>query len=78
MSNFTPVPRENYRIGVSQAGHYVEILNTDAKVYCGSNVNNAEKIHVEDIASHGKEQSIALHVPPLATVYLRFQRAQRG
>ncbi len=36
--NFTPVVRHNYRLGVEEAGTYVEILNSDAEKYGGSNV----------------------------------------
>jgi 1,4-alpha-glucan branching enzyme len=35
--NFTPVPRENYRIGVPEAGRYHERLNSDSLIYGGSN-----------------------------------------
>ena len=38
--NFTPVVRENYRIGVPSGGYYREILNTDSEIYGGSNVGN--------------------------------------
>jgi len=31
MCNFTPVPRENYRIGVPRGGRWVERINTDSK-----------------------------------------------
>jgi 1,4-alpha-glucan branching enzyme len=67
--NFTPVPREGYRIGVPAAGTYREIINTDAAVYGGSGVHNAV-LATEDTASHGHPQSLALTVPPLATVML--------
>ena len=38
--NFTPVPRAEYRIGVPEAGYYAELLNSDARLYGGSNVGN--------------------------------------
>ena len=38
--NFTPVIRENYRVGVPSGGYYREILNTDSEIYGGSNVGN--------------------------------------
>ncbi len=72
VSNFTPALREGYRIGVHNAGHYLEILNTDSEFYCGSNVGNAGNINVERVSSHGKPYSISLTLPPLATIYLRF------
>ncbi len=71
VSNFTPMPHTDYRIGVHKKGHYVEILNTDSNYYCGSNMGNNE-VMVEEISSHDKPYSISLTVPPLATVYLRF------
>ena len=40
ISNFTPVPRYRYRIGLSRAGDYHEILNTDSHHYHGSNAGN--------------------------------------
>lgn len=73
VSNFTPVPRENYRIGVNVAGSYEEILNTDAESYKGSNVRNIGDIVTEEIESHNKAQSIVINVPPLATVYLKLK-----
>ncbi|TNH03752.1 1,4-alpha-glucan branching protein GlgB [Testudinibacter sp. TR-2022] len=74
VSNFTPVARENYRIGVNHAGAYQEILNTDSEYYHGSNVGNAEIILTEEIASHNKSQSLSLTIPPLATIYLQYQK----
>jgi 1,4-alpha-glucan branching enzyme len=69
--NFTPVPRYSYRIGVPQAGHYTEVLNTDAAVYGGSNVGNLGGVASEPIPSHGRPHSIELTLPPLATLILR-------
>src|SRR6185369_11776827 len=34
--NFTPVPRDNYRIGVPSAGRYIEKLSTDDLRFGGS------------------------------------------
>ncbi len=38
--NFTPVPREDYRIGVPRGGRWDEMLNSDAPLYGGSGVGN--------------------------------------
>ena len=72
ISNFTPVPRHNYRIGVNVAGTYEEILNTDSMYYQGSNVGNFGYVTTEEIESHGRENSISISIPPLATVYLKY------
>ena len=73
ISNFTPVPREGYRIGVNAAGEYEEILNTDSMYYQGSNVGNFGLVESEEIASHGRENSISVTIPPLATIYLKYK-----
>lgn len=73
ISNFTPVVRENYRFGVNMAGKYTEILNSDDLNYKGSGVKlsgSLKTIHTENVASHGRPQSLNLTLPPLATVYL--------
>ena len=64
--NFTPVPREGYRIGVPDAGTFVELINSDADVYGGSNVGNGGSVMTEAIAAHGQAQSLTLTIPPLA------------
>ncbi|MDO7713435.1 MAG: 1,4-alpha-glucan branching enzyme, partial [Pirellulales bacterium] len=69
--NFTPVPRENYRIGVPAADHYVEIFNSDAAHLGGSNIINNNQLLCERIARHGREHSVSVTVPPLAAVALK-------
>jgi 1,4-alpha-glucan branching enzyme len=70
VSNFTPVPRVGYRIGVPQPGFYQEILNTDATLYGGSNVGNLGGVEAEGTESHGQPCSLKLSLPPLATIIL--------
>ena len=78
ISNFTPVPRENYRIGVSQAGTYHEILNSDDAQYNGSGMSGGKTVHTESVGSHGKAQSLNLTLPPLATIYLALDTSGAG
>jgi 1,4-alpha-glucan branching enzyme len=68
IANFTPVPRDGYRIGVPAAGFYREILNSDAQIYGGSGLGNAGGMHSEMVASHGHAQSMVVTAPPLAVV----------
>jgi 1,4-alpha-glucan branching enzyme len=70
ISNFTPVPRYNYRVGVPQGGHYREVLNSDAEFYRGSNLGNQGGIHSHHVGSHNHGHSLLLTLPPLATIYL--------
>jgi 1,4-alpha-glucan branching enzyme len=73
VSNFAPVVREGFRVGVPQPGRWQERLNTDSAFYGGSNVGtplgaaSSEAVH-----SHGRAQSIVLTLPPLATVFLEW------
>lgn len=68
--NFTPVVRENYRIGLPDSGNYREILNTDAEYYGGSNCGNAGIINTENIPWMGFECSAELTLPPLGGLLL--------
>ena len=68
--NFTPVPRENYRIGAPQAGTYVELLSSDATRFGGSEVQTLAEVHTEDAPFHGYPQSMRLVLPPLGGVVL--------
>jgi 1,4-alpha-glucan branching enzyme len=68
--NFTPVPRHAYRIGVPE-GAWREIFNSDSAGFGGSNIGNGGLIGSAPHASHGREHSIALTLPPLATIILR-------
>ena len=73
VANFTPVVREDYRLGVPAAGDWVEILNSDNLRYGGSGILNQGPIAAEAVGSHGYDQSITVTVPPLAGVFLKPQ-----
>jgi 1,4-alpha-glucan branching enzyme len=66
--NFTPVVRENYRVGVPLAGAWREILNSDAPLYGGGGVGNLGRIEAHPRPWHGRTHSAALTLPPLAVV----------
>ncbi len=68
--NFTPVPRQNYRVGVPGQGSYRERINSDSVYYGGSDLGNEGRIEVEKIPSHGFPQSISPVIPPLACLIL--------
>ncbi len=71
--NFTPVPREGYRVGVPEAGLYRELLNSDSEFYAGSNMGNAGMLHSEAIPWMGQEHSVVLDLPPLAGLILKIE-----
>ena len=73
--NATPMVRYNYRLGVPHAGFYREIINTDAETYGGSNVGNLGGTNSDAVPWMAREQSIMIHLPPLATVAFKWEKA---
>jgi 1,4-alpha-glucan branching enzyme len=68
--NFTPVVRDNYRIGVPTAGTYQEIFNSDSGLYDGSNVGNGN-VSSEPIPWMNLPHSVNLTLPPLGGMILK-------
>jgi 1,4-alpha-glucan branching enzyme len=66
--NATPVPRQNYRIGVPSRGFWKEIINTDAGIYHGSGMGNHGGVSTDPVWCRGHDQSIVITLPPLAVV----------
>jgi 1,4-alpha-glucan branching enzyme len=69
--NMTPVPRENYTMGVFASTAWKEIFNSDAGRYWGSGVVNTQSIKTHKEPHGGKENSIRLTLPPLGAVVLK-------
>ena len=69
--NFTPVVRQNYRIGLPRKGKLVEIFNSDAEVFGGSGVANSGKLTIESSPYDGRDYSIELDLAPLAVMVFR-------
>jgi 1,4-alpha-glucan branching enzyme len=70
--NFTPVVRENYRLGVPGGGYWKELLNSDAPRYGGSGTGNYGGLDAVPIPVHGRTHSLTLTLPPLGVLF--FQR----
>jgi 1,4-alpha-glucan branching enzyme len=66
--NFTPVPRDGYRIGVPRGGRWREILNSDATIYGGSGIGNRGGMDAEAVRWGEHEQSLVVTAPPLSVV----------
>ncbi|MDE0163597.1 MAG: 1,4-alpha-glucan branching protein GlgB [Bryobacterales bacterium] len=69
--NFTPVPREGYRIGVPHEGCWQELLNSDATCYGGSGVGNLGGLKAETEPTHGRSHSLNLTLPPLGCLIFK-------
>jgi 1,4-alpha-glucan branching enzyme len=64
VTNFSPVPHENYQLPFPSAGNWVEVLNTDDSAYGGSGIRN-EQVVVS------QSQIASVRIPPLATVWFK-------
>ena len=69
--NFTPVPRDGYRVGVPYGGHWKELLNSDATAYGGGGTGNCGGMNAEPQPWHGQPHSLVLTLPPLGVVFLK-------
>ncbi|MBI5633775.1 MAG: 1,4-alpha-glucan branching protein GlgB [Nitrospirae bacterium] len=72
--NFTPVPKDAYRVGVPEEVYYREILNSDSREYWGGNLGNQGGLQSAAIPWHGQPCSMEIVVPPLAVVFFKPSR----
>lgn len=73
LCNFQASVHYHYRLGVPSAGWWREIFNSDSIFYGGSNVGNSRGATTEPVPSHGRAQSLAITVPPMAALFLRHE-----
>ena len=74
--NFAPVERDNYRFGIPEEKNYEIALNSDDVRYGGQGIKEKEVILSEKIPMHGKSNSIAVNIPPMAVMYLKPSKIQ--
>ncbi len=69
--NFTPVPRQRYRVGVPSGGQWQEVLNSDSAYYGGSGMGNSGGVEAAAEPAHGRPFSLLITAPPLAVVFFK-------
>jgi len=69
--NFTPIPRLHYSVGVPRAGHWRELLNSDAEIYGGSGKGNFGGLEAVPVSAHGRDHALNVTLPPLAVVFFK-------
>ncbi|GAA0721573.1 1,4-alpha-glucan branching protein GlgB [Aquimarina litoralis] len=72
--NFTPVPRKDYRIGISMKGTLKQIFNSDDTKYGGTGNFKASKIKIESKDWHYRDYSAEITIPPLGAVVFKFDK----
>ena len=73
VSNFTPVPRQNFMVGVPRLGRWQEIFNSDAREFGGSGWGNLGGVEAVPVSCDGRLQAVTLSLPPLSTILLRWE-----
>jgi 1,4-alpha-glucan branching enzyme len=68
--NLTPVPREDYSVGVPLSGRWVELANSDGEAYGGSGWGNLGGVGAVEPGAHGRPFALPLTLPPLGVVFL--------
>lgn len=76
--NFTPVVRQNYRVGVPREGFWKEVLNSDAPLYGGSGQGNFGGLHAVPLPIHGHPYSLNMTLPPLGILVYQPESRSRA
>ena len=70
--NFTPMMREDFRVGVPKPGKYKLLLNSDETQYGGNGTEIAKTSTAEDITWDGQPYSIGFPLPPFGAAIFLF------
>ena len=73
--NLTPVVRRKYRVGLPEGGFWREALNSDSKIYGGSDVGNPGGAKAEPYQIHNQPFSAEFTLPPLSVIVFAPQRS---
>nr|WP_230205158.1 1,4-alpha-glucan branching protein GlgB [Parafrankia elaeagni] len=73
VTNFAGVGHVDYRLGFPFAGRWREVLNTDATEYGGGGMGNFGAVTAVPEPSHGLPASATLALPPLGTLWFRYE-----
>jgi 1,4-alpha-glucan branching enzyme len=73
LTNFTPVPHENFKLGVQDDGAYQLILNSDDQKYWGSAYNTDKKMQSVSEPWNDQPFSVSVNLPPLASLFILFK-----
>jgi 1,4-alpha-glucan branching enzyme len=67
--NATPVPRDGYRLGVSEPGRYTKLFDSDETRFGGSAYNRQLEVRAVHEDAQGYPFSLRLNLPPLGAVF---------
>jgi len=71
--NMTPIPRENYKMGLLRKGKLVEVFNGDKKEYSGTGQFKNKIQTAKKSPWHFRDYSVEITIPPLSMVVFKYQ-----
>lgn len=74
--NMTPNAYENFRVGVPQAGEYIEVMNTEKDIYSGCNMCNFQPIQADQQGCNGQKYSLNVRLAPFAGVIFKLTKTK--
>jgi 1,4-alpha-glucan branching enzyme len=75
--NGTPIPRDNYTMGVPKPGFWRELFNSDATEYGGTGRGNLGGVRSTPVPAHGRSHSVRLSLPPLSFLFFKHEDGSR-
>ena len=69
--NFTPILRSSYSVGFPSSGTWIELLNSDAGCYAGSNNGNGGAVEAHPVPWQGQPCCAEVTVPPLGVIFFK-------
>ncbi|WP_299526692.1 1,4-alpha-glucan branching protein GlgB [Winogradskyella sp.] len=72
--NMTPVPRENYKMGVPRKGKLKEVFNSDLKKYFGSGQYKNKMQTSKAEPWQFRDNSVEINIPPLGMVVFKYSK----
>ncbi|MGB6268963.1 MAG: 1,4-alpha-glucan branching protein GlgB [Olleya sp.] len=70
--NMTPVPLENYRIGLPKKGTVSEIFNSDDKQFFGTGDFKNKPLISQAKLWHSRKNSVEINIPPLGMIVFKY------
>ncbi len=71
LCNFSDKTHVDYPIGLSSAGTYTEIFNSQSEIFDGWNIQNKSPIQSKKKEQHGRKYTLEVTLPPLCVIYLK-------
>jgi 1,4-alpha-glucan branching enzyme len=70
----TPIPKENYKLGLPRKGKLKEVFNSDLKKYFGSGEYKNKIKTTKAEAWHSRDDSVEIAIPPLGMVVFKYSK----